>query len=56
MDSVESIYADLSEWCAAYFRSIFPLDCFWVTASVKLLLVIVSFVCITFTWFMCFTQ
>ena len=34
---------------------IFLLDCFWVTASVKLLLVmIVSFVCTTLTLFMCF--
>ena len=41
--------------CAAYFWGIFLLDCFWVTASVKLLLIIiVSFVCTTLTLFMCF--
>ena len=42
-----------SEWCTAYFWSIFPLDCFWVTASLKLLVVIiVSFVCIILTLLM----
>ena len=46
-----------SEWCNVYFLSIFPLDFFWVTPSVKLLFVIivVSFVCIILTLFMCFT-
>ena len=44
-----------SEWCTAYFLSIFPLDCFWVTPSMKLLFpVIFSFACIILTLFMCF--
>ena len=41
--------------CAAFFWGIYPLDYFWVTAFVILLLVItVSFVCTTLTMFMCF--